>query len=202
MPSQPQAIVQNNNHGVYNHLDRKPSIQSTNTAVGDSYDRLDRHGSLSDRLSLDRSYSRLNCNKTPPHRTQSQRSIQERNISDSYDHLERTPSFDGSPSKRDNRSRSFGSLERGRFRVASPPTEDSYNHLSRYRHASLPSSSSPRRIMEFYDKLDRSTANLDQGAIVNSYDRLDSMQGSMLLDKDIGMSPPATPSNVRILRNI
>ncbi|XP_028395022.1 uncharacterized protein LOC114519145 isoform X2 [Dendronephthya gigantea] len=196
MPSQPQAIVQNNHHqGVYDHLERKSSIQSTSTAVAVSYDRLDRSGSLSDRLSLERSYSRLNNNKTPPHRSQSQRSIQERNISDSYDHLERTLSFDGSPSKEDSRSRSFGSLERTRFKLASPPPEDSYSHLSRHRHASLPSSSSPRKNMEFYDKLDRSTANLDQGSIVNSYDRLNSMQGSVMLDRDIGMSPPTTPSN-------
>ena len=209
MPSQPQAIVRNN-QGVYNQLDRKASIQTTSTVMAESYDRLDRPGSFSDRLSWERSYSRLNCNSRTPTRTQSERSKREQ-ISNSYDHLERAPSFTGSPSSADGRSRSFGSFEgRNRFQAASPPPEDSYNHLTRYRHASLPSSDSPKRQMDFYDKLDRSMASVNQWNQAQSYDRLDnmqdhaksydrlnSMQGSMVSDRDTGLSPPPS-SNVRI----
>ena len=208
MPSLPQAIRQNNNQ-VYCRLDRQATIQTSNSVVEDSYNRLDRAGSLSDRLSLERSYSRLNCNNTVPvpDGTQSQRSMRDLNIRDSYDHLERTPTFTGSPSGVDNRSRSFGSLEgQAPFRFPSPTDEESYNHLSRLRHASLPSSISPQKQMDFYDKLDRSMASVsqgsqamsydrldsmrDQGLHMNSYDRLDSMQGSILLDRDPGISPP------------
>jgi hypothetical protein len=177
----------------------------------DSYNHLDHTGSLSDRLSLERSYSRLNCNNTVPSRSQSQRFMR-----DSYDHLERTNSFSGSPSSADSRSRSFGSVEgRARFQFPSPTEDENYDRLARARHASLPNSSSPKKQMEFYDKLDRSMASIHQGAQamsydrldsmrdlgshVNSYDRLDSMQGSMLLDRDIAMSPPLS-SNVCILR--
>jgi hypothetical protein len=216
MPSQPQTIVQNNNHAaVYNRLDHKHSVQTTSSAIGGSYDCLDRTASLSDRLSFERSYSRLNCNKMAPSRSQSQHSTREKNISDSYDHLERTPSFNGSPSSADGRSKSFGSLEgQARFHLPSPTEEDSYNHLSRFRHASLPNRSSPKRQTDFYDKLDRSMASVrlgsdnsydrldsmqDQGSHdASSYDHLDNMQGSMLLDRDVGMSPPPVFSNVRM----
>ena len=174
MPSQPQAIMPNNNHVMYNHLDRKGSIQTTNSSVFEgSYDRLDRTGSLNDRMSLDRSYSRLN--NTIIGRSQSERSRREQNIHNSYDHLERSPSFGESPT--DVRSRSFGSLEgRSRFHLPSPPPEDSYNHLNRYRHASLPSSCSPRKEYDFYNKLDRSVSSVYRGTDMTSYDRLDSMQ--------------------------
>ena len=220
MPSQPQAIRQNNNQ-VYCRLDREASIQTSKSVVEDSYNRLDHTGSLSDRLSLERSYSRLNCNNTVsvPNRTQSQRSMRDMNTRDSYDHLERTPSFTGSPSTVDHRSRSFGSLEgQARFRFPSPTDEESYSHLSRLRHASLPSSISPQKQMEFYDKLDRSMASVNQGSQamsydrldsmrdlglhVNSYDRLDSMQGSILLDRDPGLSPPPSANVCCIFRVI
>jgi hypothetical protein len=249
MPSQPQAIAKNNNQAVYNHLDRKSSIQTSSTAIEDSYNRLDQIGSLNDHLSAERSYSRLNCSKITPSRAQSQRSCRDQHISNSYDHLERTTSFNGSPSSADSRSRSFSGVEgRSRFHFPSPPAEDSYNHLAQVRHASLPSSSSPKKQLDFYDKLDRSMANVhlgshvnsydrldsmqdqeshvnsydrldsmrdqgthmnsydsldstrDQGSHVNSYDHLGSMQGSMMLDKDMGMSPPLS-SNVCIFRN-
>ena len=211
MPTKPQAIVKNNYKDVYDQLDRKASIHTTNTVLGESYDCLDRTGSFNDALSWERSYSRLNCSDRTPTRTQSERSRRDQ-ISSSYDHLERTPSFTGSPSSADGRSRSFGSFEgRNRFQLSSPPAEDSYNHLTRYRHASLPSSSiSPKRQLDFYDKLDRSMASVHQGNQAQSYDRLDSMQdhvnsydrlnsraGSVMPDRDTAMSPPPS-SNVRI----
>lgn len=177
MPSQPQAIQQSNNHTVYNHLDRKPSIQTTSSAIGDSYDRLDRTGSLSERLSWERSYSRMNCSTTSPQRMRSRHSFGGQNVSESFDRLDGAPSFNGSPSSADSRSRSFGSVEgRSRFHPSSPPVQDNYNRLSRVRHASLPSSSNPKREIDFYNSLDRSMASVHHASQMNSYDRLDSLQ--------------------------
>ena len=179
--SAPRPIGEgNDNHQMYNHLRRDSTQSDATTVVCGSYDRLERNDSFNDSVSRmgDTSYSRLNCSTTE--RVESRVSL--RTPRDSYDHLERTGSFDGdSPSSFESRSKSLGSNDgRSRFQFSSPPPEDSYNHLENYRRASW--SSSPKThgntalSPEAYNRLDRSAISVNQQPPANSYDRLDAMQ--------------------------
>lgn len=210
MPSQPQDIVPKRPPD-HNRIVCHENGQTSVNGASNPYNHLDYFGSLENGPQGWRS-SRGNAN--------SKRSIREQRIGDSYDHLERTNSYNGSPSAVESRSHSLSSVDgRNRSGFSSPPPE--YSRLSRERIASLPSKSPNSEFYDrldkdkverkhaslprnssagnsvFYDKLDRSMASIHQGPETNSYDRLDSMQGSeAVLNKSSTASPPSYVSKI------
>ena len=192
MPSQPQDIAAPKKQPDHNHIVCHENGQTSVNGASNSYNHLHYFGSL----------------ENGP-----QGSNSKQRIGDSYDHLKHTNSYNGSPSAVENRSHSLSSVDgRNRFGFSSPPPE--YSRLSRERIASLPSKSPNSEFYDrldkdkverkhaslprnssagnsvFYDKLDRSMASIHQGPETNSYDRLDSMQGSeAVLNKSLTASP-------------